>query len=164
MAHPLITVTGVKAIDNELAQIEPKLQKKAITRALNRTSQIVHNAARVNAAYNSSEIPATIKKRAAKRSRSRLGRSVVAGSDDLGQPAYYAVWNELGTNDRWQKSGHYVGSIDAVELDLPFLRPALYDNEYEIHKEFKRQVLDAIKLLNRHHGRFTPKKLADLLK
>lgn len=149
-----VVITGNREVDELLASINPQFQRKAIRRAADEATRLVAAHAIANAPSDSGggEIEASVHRRAIRRSRTRLGRSVVAGGpfqDRAEGVPFYAAFVELGTKLRRHKSGKSVGRIDIKETETPFLRPALYDHEKEIWRLFFQQIRLAIGQLKR---------------
>jgi len=147
-----VAITGVAEVDRLLASIPPNFQRKAIRRAADESARMVAAEAKQRAPVDSGEgqIEASVKRRAIRRSRVRLGRSVIAGGpfeDRAEDVPFYAAFVELGTKERRHKSGKSIGRIDIKETDTPFLRPALYDNESTIKRLFFTQLKEAVRQL-----------------
>jgi HK97 gp10 family phage protein len=151
-----VVITGDKEVDAMLASIHPTMQRKAIRRAADEATRLVARHAIANAPVDSGggQIEASIKRRTIRRSRTRLGRSVVVGGpfEDRADSSipFYAAFVELGTKLRRHKSGKFVGQIDIIETETPFLRPALYDHEREIWRLFFVRIRESIRQLKKH--------------
>ena len=167
---PGITVfaTGSKEINKRLSQFSATVQKKAMRKATRRGAKVVLAAARRNliASIGRTKVNYTTKTgrsrtkavsgrtgnllrsltvRALKRSRTRQGHGVAAGSeyDTAKVMAYYGKWLEFGTDIRHHKSGKSVGAIGATK----FLRKAIYDNERLIEDVTYDELMGAIREL-----------------
>jgi HK97 gp10 family phage protein len=140
-----LLVTGDKELDKKLAGLTLKLQKKLTRQATRKAAkEIVLPAARANAPVDTGELEESLKVRAIKRSRNRIGHMVTVG-DGLGVgDTFYAAALELGTKERTQKStGKKVGAIEPHKF--AFLRRAAYDNEGQVQAEFISDVNELIR-------------------
>jgi HK97 gp10 family phage protein len=126
-------VRGYDALIARLKRLEEKEIKKILRKASREATKIVQQeiAATVpESDEGDGRLAASVSKvKAEKRSKAGLGHKVSAGTDTPSDRLpYYAGWVELGTKDRFHKSGKYVGRIEARK----FMRRALYENENEV--------------------------------
>ena len=132
MAEPFVAVDiselGDEQLSKNLAQIERAVQKKIVRKALRKAAkEIILPHAKALAPVDTGRLRKSLKIRAAKRSRNRIGVKLEAGTrEKLGIPAdakgYYPLALELG----------YVNRGGQFEKPWPYMRPALYDNRAEL--------------------------------
>lgn len=95
---PNIILTGDKALDRNLHQLEAKLQRKVFNRAGREAVKPIAAKARQNAPKDTGRLRKSIKVRATKRSRRGVGIKVTTGdrSGDFGGKGYYGAFLEYG--------------------------------------------------------------------
>lgn len=129
-----IITTGFPEVDNLLATLEPKLQRKAIRKGLRAGAKLVRERAIALVPYDEGVLQDTLVVRSPKGTarrklpRGTLGISVThrtTGDDD----PFYAIWVEFGTV-KW------VGD--------PYIRPALYDRKVEILAASRRAIIAGV--------------------
>jgi hypothetical protein len=147
MAQKLVFVTGLKQLDDLLAGLEPKTQKKFTRQALRKSAKRVVEAIKeivYREAYNLGVLYESFKVRALKRSRRRFGVSMFVDREKLF--AAYASWYGHPPNpaknstDPW----YYLASIEfgfrrkngREQRAIRPMRRGLYDNEEEIKQYF----------------------------
>lgn len=91
-----ITILGDKKLQRKLKGLTPALQKKALRKALRAGAKIVAATARQMAPKRTGAVKRSIKVKAMKRSRGRLGVQVVTGEGWFIGPEFYAAFVELG--------------------------------------------------------------------
>ena len=138
-----VSLTGDKALDAALAELEPKMQKKILRKATRESAKLaMANIAR-RAPVKTGRLRDSFKVRSRKRSRKNkhsVGVSIIA-PEPGGDIPYYAVMIEYGTKNRFHKSGKFVGKM---REDRPFIRPGLYESGPEVkakyHEEIRRNL------------------------
>lgn len=116
MAGVTLSLTGDKELKALFEALPGKVQKKLTRHALRVAAKKVRDDAARIAPDNTGALSKSIKVRAMKRSRTRVGVQVYTDSQSLksdGKKGYYAAFTELGTSR---------------EAPHPFLRPALEQN------------------------------------
>lgn len=92
-----VILTGDKALDQLLQQLVPRLQKRAFSRASRAAAKPIRDAARRNAPSDTGRLARSIKVRAARRSRSRVGIRVTTGDGgEFTGKSYYGGFLEYG--------------------------------------------------------------------
>ena len=109
-----VIVTGEFELDKKLSTMEAKAQKKVARKALRTAAKsIIVPDARAMVPEDTSDLRRSIKAKAMRRSRTRVGINVLAGDGFYKGNQYYSGFVEFGTKFQ--------------EAD-PFLRPAGYAN------------------------------------
>lgn len=80
MARKAIAVTGIKELDRQLRELDAKLGKTYVRKAMRKSLVPVREQAKKNAPVDTGHLKNSIKIRAAKRSRKRFGAVVRAGN------------------------------------------------------------------------------------
>lgn len=99
MARGQMIVTGLKEIDRALRELEPKIGKKVIRQAMRKSMKPVKTAVEQNAPVGETGLlAASVKIRAAKKSRKSFGIDVTIGEKDWVGKTWYAAAVEYGTS------------------------------------------------------------------
>lgn len=128
-AGTAIIITGVKEIDDKLHKFEGKVQKKALRKATRAAAKFVRDDAKALAPHDTGQLEASIKVKAIKRQRGKIGHAVMTGEGLFKGETFYGGFVELGTQ--------------RMRAD-PYLRPALYGNEKETLARFRVEMKKAI--------------------
>jgi len=113
-----VIVTGDKALDKTMATMEAKVQKKVARHAMRVAAKsIILPAAKRRVPVLSGALKRSLKVKAMKRSRSRIGVAVEAGDGFFKGEQYYSGMVEFG----WKSAPAH-----------PFLRPAGYESEPQV--------------------------------
>ncbi len=103
---PTVVVTGIKEIDRKLKRLEPKVQKKVLRQSMRAGLKIVQTEMKSQAPVDRGITRKSVKVRALKRSRKRIGMEVRVGANpDLiahwasGEPFFYPAGIEYGDKD-----------------------------------------------------------------
>lgn len=158
MAGQAVIVTGLKQLDDVLAQLEVKVQKKFIRKALrNVAKKVVETAKRIvhAEAYDTGTLHDSFKVRALKRSRRGIGVAMFVDRDKL-----FALYESRHGRRPTPRSGedephYYLASIEfgysrPDGTQVPAVRPmrrALYENEDVLKQFFKDDLTELIREL-----------------
>ena len=119
-----VIVTGDRALDKTMATMEAKIQKKVARHAMRVAAKsIILPAAKRRVPVLSGALKRSLKVKAMKRSRSRIGVAVEAGDGFFKGEQYYSGMVEFGWKD--DKRGRSAPAH-------PFLRPAGYESEPQV--------------------------------
>lgn len=127
-----VTFTGSAEVKAIFDAMPGKVQKKLIRHALRAAAKAIQEDAKRIAPDETGALAKSIKVRAMKRSRTRVGVQVFTDSDSLqtdGKKGYYAAFTELGTSR---------------EAAQPFLRPALEGNKGQAQSMIASDIKDAV--------------------
>lgn len=142
MASPLgfdISILGDKDLDRKFAQATAKLQKKVLRPAMRKGARPILQDAKVGAPVRLGRMKKTLKIRAMKRSRNRIGVMIQTGTRaqlgiDANDPYYYPMAVETGTRRMAAR---------------PFMRPALKKNKAKtmgiLSREIRRGLQSIVK-------------------
>lgn len=127
-----VIVTGDVELDKKLSQMEQKIQKKVARQSMRKAvKEIIVPAAKAKVNKRSGALGRSIKARAMKRSRSRVGVEARAGEGHFKGDQYYSGMLEFGTKKMRAR---------------PFLRPAGYENKERIErliiKDLRRIIVE----------------------
>lgn len=127
--------TGVQ---KKLDGFTNKLQKQALRKASREVAKFTQQLARELAPEDTGELVASIKVRAAKRSKAKSQKNTVSVNVNTDESlfqgdTFYGGFMEFGTKQRVNKAGQNRGQIERGKFD--FLKPALYT-----HVEKKRRI------------------------
>ena len=92
------TISGFEDIDRRLRELEPKVAKKCLRKAMRPAMKEVQKAAKDNAPVASGKLKRNIKVRAGKRSRSNVYLNVQVGDDAFDN--FYPKFVEYGTKNQ----------------------------------------------------------------
>lgn len=127
------SLEGAKELERWMKTFPKRIQNKALRKASRDGAKVVAEDAKRLVPEDTGTLAASIKVRALKRSRNKLGHGINVGSSKQfstdGLP-YYASFVELGTKHR--------------PAD-PFLRPALWGNQEAIKRVFIKTLSKALK-------------------
>lgn len=107
-----VVVLGAKEVQHVFEQLEPKLQRKALRTVFRRLGNIAKDEAIRGAPRRTGALARSIKVRSIKRSRARVGVTVL--SSFKGGNQYYGTFLEFGTKDRRTKRGKSTGRVVAM--------------------------------------------------
>ena len=148
MAKEGLIVTGDEQLDRTLAALEPKLQKRAIRKATRAASKQVLATARQRVPSDEGDLERSLKVRALKRSRNRVGHQVLVSDGLFEGDEFYGGFVEFGTQQRFHKTtGKSVGRIDPGDFD--FLRPSLYENRTTVLQIFNNTMRSELQQIAR---------------
>lgn len=124
---------GYHDLKRYLDSLPDKLQRQALRPGTRAAAHVVAEDARRLAPRDTGALEQSIKVRAMRRSRTRMGHSILSGAETLGSTVdaersglpFYAFWVEFGTVN--------------TPAD-PFLRPALWGNRAAIFAAVRRAV------------------------
>lgn len=131
-----IALTGIKAIDKGLAELEATLQRKALRTALREAAKLVTYESKQRVPVQTGVLEKSIKSRSvAKRGGTRaqrraMGVATVTSEGWFTGPAFYGGMVELGTKYQTPKR---------------YLTKALWDNKYQVQKYFLRVLAQETK-------------------
>ena len=125
-----ISLLGDKALSRKLAKLPAAVQRKVLRPALRKGGKVILEAVRRNIPVDEGKLRKTLKLRALKAKRGRIGVEVRTGTrEELDIPAgaegYYPAHVELGTRNR---------------SATPYLRPAMDDKESQVVSLLKTEI------------------------
>lgn len=139
-----ITLGGIKQLQATLKQFHPTLQKKLERRATRKAAKVVHRRALDYAPVDTGDLEESIKVRSIKRSKYKVGASVVTGDGFYQGKQFYGAFIEFGA------PGHMTFGKGESPLEPdPFLRPAADDSEDEVRQVYTqtlRQIINETKV------------------
>jgi len=122
----------------------PILQKKLMRRAARKAAKVVHRRAIDYAPVDTGDLEESIKVRSIKRSKYKVGASVVIGDGFYQGKQFYGAFIEFGA------PGHMTFGKGESPLEPdPFLRPAADDSEDEVRQVYTqtlRQIINETKV------------------
>lgn len=117
----LYVVTGVEELNNAFKMFEKRTQRQVTRKALRPAGDVVKNDAKAMVPVDTGLLESSIKRKAAKRSRNKIGVQVTTGQGLFKGETFYGGHIEYGTKK--------------MEADS-YLRPALWGNEDEVKRIF----------------------------
>lgn len=118
MAKQPFIIKGIPAIEKAIRELEPKIAKKVIRKNIRKGLKPIKAEVEAQAPVESGATKASVKIRAMKGKRGRIGVNVQIGAGDFKGETFYAAFREYGTSK--------------MEAD-PFMRRA-FDNKAESAK------------------------------
>lgn len=94
-----LTITGVKAVDKKLAQLEKKIQKKVLRQAMRQAMKPLLTDVKEDAPVDTGLLKSSLKIKAGRRSRDTISVVVQSGEGDFRGDTFYASFNELGFHE-----------------------------------------------------------------
>lgn len=138
-----IEIEGAPELSRKLAEFEGKVGKKLHRKAARQAAKLVLASAKMHVPVQYGTLESSLKVKAVKRSRTRIGVEVATAEGMFQGDSFYGGFVELGTKERFHKSGKSVGRIENQKFS--FLRPALYDNEEAVRRTYVDALREAIR-------------------
>ena len=154
-------VTGFRKIDKILTRYEKSLQRKWLRKATRESVKHVRAEAELDAPVDSGDLSESLKVRAIKRTRTKIGHQVQTSEDNtvFSGDQYYGQFVEFGTKLRNRKSRTGSGASGFIKAGaFSFLRSALYNNAGRVRQIFVASILASIREARSKAGSFGRKK------
>ena len=138
-----ITVTGVKALDRALANLEPKLQKKALRQASRKATKYVQKEVKrlspkqTGVLQRAYRVRTVAKRGGTRAQRAQIGTAVVTSRAWLKADKFYAPYVELGTRQKTSRR---------------HLRKGLFESERVVFAVFRGELYSATKVIAREEA------------
>lgn len=130
-----ISLLGAPELSKALAELPDKLERKVLTKALRQAGKYYLVLAKASAPRDEGRLTSTMKLRAMKRRKGRIGVTIMTGTrSELGidpkQKGYYPAHTELGHRDR----------AGVHHPPIPFMRRSLKTGESAIFAILRQEI------------------------